>query len=88
MTTEGATMGGAAGKTLDFACTRSSRIAFQHLRRSNQKQELYHIMEPRNSVKEARVRYWEKIDFSLAHQTSLPAFLAYLGFSVHEKYKK
>ena len=67
---------------------RSSKTAFQHPRRSNQQQELSHIMEARNSVKEARVRHWEKIDFVLAHQTSLPALLACLGFSVHEKNKK
>ena len=45
-------------------------------------------MEARNSVKEARVRHWEKIDFALAHQTLLLAILACLGFSVREKYKK
>ena len=46
------------------------------------------MMEARNSIKEARVRHWEKIDFALAHQTSFPALLVCLGLSVHEKYKK
>ena len=73
------TMVGAAGKILDFACPRSSKIALQHPRRSNQQQELSHIMEARNSVKETRVRYWEKLNFAIAHQTSLPALLACLG---------
>ena len=45
-------------------------------------------MEARNSVEEARVRYWEKIDFALAYQTSLPALLACLGFTVDEENKK
>ena len=45
-------------------------------------------MEVQNSIKEARVRHLEKIDFALAHQISLPALPACLGFSVHEKYKK
>ena len=76
-------MVGAIGKILDFACTRSSKIAFQHPRRSNQQQEVSHILEARNSIKEARKKHWEKINFTLAHQTSLPALLACLGFSVH-----
>ena len=45
-----ANMVGAAGKILDFACPRSSKRAFQHPRRSNQQQELGHIMEAQNSV--------------------------------------
>ena len=73
---------------VDFPCPRLSKIPFQYVRRSNQQQEQSHIMVVRNSVKEARVRHWEKIDFALAHQTSLPALLACLGFSVHENCKK
>ena len=72
------TMVGAAGKILDFACPRSSKIALQHPRRSNQQQELSHIMEARNSVNEARVRHWETLNFAIAHQTWLPALLACL----------
>ena len=44
------------GKILDFVCPRLSKIAFQHPRRSNQQQELSHIMKARNSVKETWVR--------------------------------
>ena len=72
-------------RNIDDSSYRSSKTAFQHPRRSNQQPGLSHIMEARNSVKEARVKHWEKIDFALAHQTSLPALLACLGFSVHEK---
>ena len=44
------------GNILNFVCPRLSKIAFQHPRRSNQQQELSHIMEARNSVKETWVR--------------------------------
>ena len=44
------------GTILNFVCPRLSKIAFQHPRRSNQQQELSHIMEARNSVKETWVR--------------------------------
>ena len=49
-------MVGTAGKILDFACPRSSKIAFHNPRRSNKQQELSHKMEARNSVKETWVR--------------------------------